>query len=189
MVPGSPSWAENGIEAPDLPANSTWTCLDRSSLSRATGGGDGVHGIVWRGAPNLSEAHGDVGRDGDAGPAPFSYDAASTDVTIFVAVGAIARTRAICPGNIPYGMPRVCRGFVSASFRFLRQHGGLSVIYPNSPNTQPLSSRAGRVDLLPILSCLEELGDSESEDHEVVLRSLVMNQDARVPIILGRFDG
>lgn len=48
----------------------------------------------------------------------------------------IARTRAICPGNVPHGMPSVCLAFVSASFRFLRQHGGLSVIYPCSPNTR-----------------------------------------------------
>lgn len=59
-----------------------------------------------------------------------------TDVTIFVAGRPIARTRAICPGNIPHGMPSVCPAFVSASFRFLRQHGGLSLIYPRSPNTR-----------------------------------------------------
>lgn len=67
----------------------------------------------------------------------FLSSGRGTDVTIFVADRPIARrTRAICPGNIPHGMPSVCPAFVSASFRFLRQHGGLSLIYPRSPNTR-----------------------------------------------------
>lgn len=106
----------------DLPANSTWTCPDRSSLSLPTGEGDGVYGIVWLG-PNLSVL--DVGRN-EPGYIPFFVPRRDN----ICRGSAIARTRAICPRNIPHGMPSVCRGFVSASFRFLRQHGGLSLIYP-----------------------------------------------------------
>lgn len=123
-------------EARDLPANSTWTCLDRSSLSLPTGEGDGVHGIVWLG-PNLS-AYGSRRSKTSRGMyhvVPFSLGARRT-WQYLSRTGPIARTRAICPGNIPHGMPSVCPAFVSASFRFLRQHGGLSVIYPRLPNTR-----------------------------------------------------
>lgn len=67
-------------------------------------------------------------------------------VTIFVATDNRGESNSvnvsvICPRSLSRRMPSVCRGFVSVSFRFLRQHGGTSVIHPVNEYARPFFGR------------------------------------------------